>query len=329
MVGMGDSLGSGEGNPESGTGTGANWQNKRCDRSFLSYQALAAMAIERADEKTSVTFVHLACSGASILDPTTSGTKGGLLAPYEGIHVESPALRPQLEVATKLIGEREVDAVLLSAGVNDLEFGNLVLLLRLPARRRHRQRRTRRGLLRQALPGQGRHVPPTAPRIPAGRLPPAARGLSAAERRVAVVRREEHAEQARPHHAIPGFAEQRGRQPVPGPRPRHGQGVLDCAPRERGRAALELVPGTPQRGGCGDGERCRSLVGRQPRGRIPKHGYCAANSWIVQRPESITKQGNDYGALHPNKDGHEWIAAAVAKELKAQLLPGGKPRKPS
>ena len=92
VVGMGDSLGSGEGNPESGTGTGAKWQNKRCDRSFLSYQALAAMAIERADEKTSVTFVHLACSGASILDhPTTRGRRADCSLPTRG---STPSRRP-------------------------------------------------------------------------------------------------------------------------------------------------------------------------------------------------------------------------------------------
>lgn len=77
-----------------------------CHRSALAAPARAALALEEADPRTSVTFVHLACSGAK--------TKGGLAS-----------VDAQIRWANRLIGEREVDAVLLSVGGNDVGFSGL------------------------------------------------------------------------------------------------------------------------------------------------------------------------------------------------------------
>ena len=52
------------------------WQDERCHRSAFAGSAQAALAIEQADPRTSVTFVHLACSGAKV--------DVGLLEPYAG-----------------------------------------------------------------------------------------------------------------------------------------------------------------------------------------------------------------------------------------------------
>jgi len=57
----------------------AQWQDERCNRSFRSGPALAAWSIERLDPHTSVTFLHLACSGAGV-----KGSAPGLLEPYRG-----------------------------------------------------------------------------------------------------------------------------------------------------------------------------------------------------------------------------------------------------
>lgn len=97
------------------------WQDRRCNRSAISGQAQAALALERFDPHTSVTLVHLACSGAEI--------HTGLLWPYAG--VEPPpgasALHPQVDRARWLIGHREVDAVLISIGGNDVGFGDIAM----------------------------------------------------------------------------------------------------------------------------------------------------------------------------------------------------------
>jgi len=65
IVGLGDSNASGEGNPDVPGLARPLWEDFRCDRSAQSYQARAASAIEKASDHSSVTFVHLACSGAS------------------------------------------------------------------------------------------------------------------------------------------------------------------------------------------------------------------------------------------------------------------------
>ena len=65
IVGLGDSTASGEGNPDHGIAS-VRWQDGRCHRSARGFEAQAAARIEAASQKTSVTFVPLACSGASI-----------------------------------------------------------------------------------------------------------------------------------------------------------------------------------------------------------------------------------------------------------------------
>lgn len=79
------------------------WENDECNRSANSGHTKAALAIEEADPRTSVTFVHLACSG----DVTTD-------------------LPRQFDEANALIGDREVDAVVISIGGNDVKFGPII-----------------------------------------------------------------------------------------------------------------------------------------------------------------------------------------------------------
>lgn len=96
------------------------WQDRRCNRSAAAGQAQAALALEEADPHTSVTFVHLACSGAEITP--------GILSPYAGVEPPPGAadLPPQIDQALALIGDREVDAVLVSIGGNDVGFGPII-----------------------------------------------------------------------------------------------------------------------------------------------------------------------------------------------------------
>ncbi|HEU0305084.1 MAG TPA: hypothetical protein VFR32_10950, partial [Gaiellaceae bacterium] len=121
IVGLGDSNGSGEGTPDiaSSNPGRVRWQSQRCDRSANSHQAQAALRLEQRDPRTSVTFIHLACSGASILD--------GLLGPYEGIVALKPPLPPQVDAMENLAQGREIDAVIISVGINDLGFAQLVV----------------------------------------------------------------------------------------------------------------------------------------------------------------------------------------------------------
>ena len=119
IIGLGDSYASGEGNPEIPIAEDfyidnnlrpsakARWQQpENCHRSAYSGQAQAAIQLEQADPRTSVTFVHLACSGNTIENLIKDGG--------------------QLDQAKDLIGDRVVDAIVISIGGNDINFSSIV-----------------------------------------------------------------------------------------------------------------------------------------------------------------------------------------------------------
>lgn len=111
IVSIGDSVASGEGNPDvRGTiGRPPRWQLERCHRSLLSGHAQAALLAESDDPAHDVAFVPLGCSGATVLD--------GLLGPYRG-------QRRQVDEVNDLADR--IDALLLSVGANDSLFATIV-----------------------------------------------------------------------------------------------------------------------------------------------------------------------------------------------------------
>ncbi|TMI24853.1 hypothetical protein E6H36_07805, partial [Candidatus Bathyarchaeota archaeon] len=145
IISIGDSAASGQGNPDikARLGFGAKWEDRQCDRSANAGPALAALEIERNDPPTSVTFIHLACSGASIPE--------GLLGEYKGQEEGFPKLPPQIDKLAQLlcpvptvftatqVGQtcrngngdvvslRPVHALTLSMGANDVEFGDAII----------------------------------------------------------------------------------------------------------------------------------------------------------------------------------------------------------
>lgn len=142
VVGMGDSYGSGEGNPEwegPDFPFASRWSNMRCHRSVHADQAIAAQRLEAAERQSSVTFVHVARSGAQIgLPQDTNPTSGGVLQPYDGaecwvvVGCGAP-LPPQVVQVRELLDgdgdnalDRQVDALLLSAGGNDANFAPIL-----------------------------------------------------------------------------------------------------------------------------------------------------------------------------------------------------------
>ena len=100
---------------------GPRWQGRQCHRSASSGQVLAAKQLEDADPHTSVTFVHLACSGAKVWK--------GLLESYGGQErIDSEgSLAPQVDEAAELVAGREVDGLVVSIGGNDVNFANVLL----------------------------------------------------------------------------------------------------------------------------------------------------------------------------------------------------------
>jgi lysophospholipase L1-like esterase len=126
IVAMGDSYAAGDGNPEiprhgntnevwaDGAGaTGATADHAAAHRATLAWPAQAALALERADPASSVTFLSVASSGATIDRGLLGGQNGSLPD-------------PQLTRIADLVGDREIDALLISIGGNDVGFGNLI-----------------------------------------------------------------------------------------------------------------------------------------------------------------------------------------------------------
>jgi hypothetical protein len=101
------------------------WQNQRCHRSSKSWQVETAAKLAE-DPHTSVTLIHLACSGATI--------QVGLLGEYGGIvPVGNELLAPQVARAAQLVcggacdaSSRRVDTVLVSVGGNDANFAKVI-----------------------------------------------------------------------------------------------------------------------------------------------------------------------------------------------------------
>jgi hypothetical protein len=76
--------------------------------------------IEDADPHTSVTFVHVACSGGRI--------HRALLESYDGIvfEPEDEPLRAQIDRVAELADDHEIDALFVSIGGNDINFSKVV-----------------------------------------------------------------------------------------------------------------------------------------------------------------------------------------------------------
>jgi lysophospholipase L1-like esterase len=110
----------------------ALWLNNACHRSLYSYQTRTALALAVQYPHIAVTFLPLACTGATIADglfgsqrareclPSKSGSCAGTVS------AQLAELREAVAAAKKRQPERTLDLVLLSVGANDIDFSGLV-----------------------------------------------------------------------------------------------------------------------------------------------------------------------------------------------------------
>ncbi|HEY7299765.1 MAG TPA: hypothetical protein VH684_17805 [Xanthobacteraceae bacterium] len=111
----------------------ARWESAPCHRSLYSYQTRAALAIAIENPHLAVTFIPLACSGATIAT--------GFLGPQNirecpspdtnspcpaGVNAQIAALSEALANGHRAGIERPIDLVLLTIGANDVRFSALV-----------------------------------------------------------------------------------------------------------------------------------------------------------------------------------------------------------
>jgi hypothetical protein len=291
VVSIGDSVASGEGNPD---GPGVTWLDKRCHRSLRSGAAEAVHAAEQGDRHSVVTFVPLACSGATI--------DKGLLNSYVGVQPnrKKGRLAPQVDVVDKL--QRPVDAALVSVGANDVSFSALARFCMFvdncpsrhfdpdhPYREAASSFPTAAEAERQALDRLGSGYDRLAARLD-GKVDPA---------KTIIVEYFDPLRDREGHtcpHALPGmsateaaWAQSNVLAPL--------DVAVDAAAARHG---WQVVSGVSE--------------------AFRRHGICAGSqAWVADPPGSVASELGIFGTLHPNGLGHAATATLIAPVLAGTL----------
>lgn len=111
----------------------AVWFNPACHRSLYSYQTRTAIALAAQYQHIAVTYLPLACTGATITDGLFGSqrareclvTKSGIDCQGK-VNAQLAELRDALAAAKRRQPDRKLDLVLLSIGANDIGFSELV-----------------------------------------------------------------------------------------------------------------------------------------------------------------------------------------------------------
>nr|WP_312008009.1 thrombospondin type 3 repeat-containing protein [Nocardioides alcanivorans] len=332
IVALGDSFASGEGVPRKKAKRAKNvvWDDKACHRSAHAGPARAALNLEKGDSRTSVTLIHLACSGATL----AKGVLGAYPKPPGGGRQQA-----QLVEAMALLKGQIPDVVTVSLGGNDIGFSSVIgtcaryalcplekrrsvievskkWLFKLPL---HRESQARLKKLPQnfkkldaCLSGAGickvdgkKHAP-----------------LGVAASDVFITE-------------YPSLAKDQRRNYCDGVlRPPLPSGIAD---EEFAWADKVLLKGKPGQKfkletnlrrdktlkvtqyGLNQAVRRTSKLGWRPVTGIyqasVKHGYCAKKNWIVQIDESLGGQGDKFGTMHPNAAGQKNYARALTSAI--------------
>ena len=111
----------------------ALWLNSACHRSLYSYQTRTALALAVQYPHIAVTYLPLACTGATIADGLFGAQRARECPPTKSgancagtVSAQLAELREALTAARRRQPERRLDLVLLSIGANDINFSGLV-----------------------------------------------------------------------------------------------------------------------------------------------------------------------------------------------------------
>lgn len=301
IVSIGDSVAAGEGAPDVPGLDHAAWHSVRCHRSARAASALAAKQIEDDDGQTSVTFVHLACSGAEV--------PKGLLGPYGGVEqpVGAPPLQAQVKVLNRIARVRPVDAVLLSIGANDVHFGDVVRFCAIPASNCFDR------ILPPAFGGDGRHTVSEVLRESFSRL----------DARYAALARRISPRIPPSHVYITQYFD--STHDADGNTCSRILGSIDERELQEAQSQM-LVPLNEAVARAASVHRWHLIEGAAQLFR--NHGYCAGdNSWVMQLGRSAEDLGGSFkgrflGTLHPNPAGYQAISILISPALEHDFYPG-------
>ncbi|MBO4206238.1 PKD domain-containing protein [Micromonospora echinofusca] len=291
VVSIGDSVASGEGVPDvpQQGDTPARWQNEQCHRSARSGPSRAALRLEQADRRSSVTFLHLACSGASVLPFVTGDTtEGGLLTPYVGVVPGAP-IEPQVDAAARLTAGRGIDALTVSIGANDLRFSAVVK----DCITTDCTGVSTGEALEQRLAVLPDHYRALDEAIDA-KLKPTVTAIS---------------QYFDPAHDETGAINLRCVA--------NGVGTL-VTDEEAEWAYRNVVSVLNTQVAFAAGKHGWTFADGIADEFRP-HGYCARDNWVVQIGQSLDSQDDEKGGFHPNVAGHEVYGRRLAEEITAKL----------
>jgi hypothetical protein len=318
---LGDSNASGEGNPGVG-----GFANPDCHRSALSGHAQASKRIENDvntaapnELRSTVTLIDLACSGASI-------SRGGLFLKYDGMIDDGVTQPPQVDTLVQIVNGREVDAIIMSAGVNDLGnngFGEVITgCVKHPSCDLDSPFSESR-----EVDGNLKRIPDLYDQIAGGF---ATRSLPL--NRTFVTEYPLLGEDELGQTCVITALKEALRDPEAGVGIGSLLGVLDSA---IDLDADEMVWLDVTSGLLSAAIRKQAAIhGMTYVGGIAtgfrKHGYCATESarFIRTLGESKFRQDGKDGAFHPNLLGHAVTREAILNKLRPALFPNGLPRAP-
>jgi lysophospholipase L1-like esterase len=111
----------------------ALWLNAACHRSLYSYQTRTALALAVQYPHIAVTYLPLACTGATIPDGLFGAQRARECPPAKSasacqgtVNAQLAELRDAVTAAKRRQPERKLDLILLSIGANDINFSGLV-----------------------------------------------------------------------------------------------------------------------------------------------------------------------------------------------------------
>ena len=111
----------------------ALWFNSACHRSLYSYQTRTALALAVRYPHIAVTYLPLACTGATINDGLLGPQRARECPPTKSagscqvtVNAQLSELREAVAAAKRRQPDRKLDLILLSVGANDINFSGLV-----------------------------------------------------------------------------------------------------------------------------------------------------------------------------------------------------------
>jgi lysophospholipase L1-like esterase len=298
IVSIGDSVASGESVPDVPGLRHSIWQDERCHRSARAGPDKAAQQIEDDDSQSSVTFVHVACSGATIAHGLT-GTYGGVLTTKY-----AEPLPAQVDAVVALAKVRRIDALLISVGANDVHFGDIV----------------RACATRITAHCFDTPVAAGSPQTIDAALHDALDALPDAYAKLADALR--GAVDPADVHITTYFDPTRDAR---GATCRTSIGDISATELGLAQSAV-LAPLNRAVIAAAHAHGWEAITGIDT--LFAHHGYCAGrDSWVTTLPQSIAHlggrlQGRLLGTLHPNEAGQSAIGSAIGAQLEQRLYPG-------